>query len=146
MRKHSKRSLLRAIILILLPIVMILVEAMPNALAVPFSEDVGVVSLRYYSYFDTVLLFMADRWAILAAWKTCILLLLALIHLFWPKRSLRIAMGVLSALAMGDLLIFLSIIDTHFSLVACWSLLALHGAELITALLRVKLKAEREEG
>lgn len=143
MEKHSKRSVLRAAILILLPILMIIAEAQPKALAMIFSDGPGLPDIiRYYSWFDFAIGPWGDWLILFTAYQTCIILLLALVHLFLPIRPLRFIIALLSGLALAELLFYLFAVGFDNSPVVGFIVAVLLAIEIVIGLLPVKQKAE----
>ncbi len=74
-----------------LPLVAMILELLPNGVVLNFADAEGEPWRRTYSYFSVIPFGYANFGPLITATLTCILLVLAVIYLFKPRRGLNTA-------------------------------------------------------
>ncbi|MBE6823774.1 MAG: hypothetical protein E7513_00330 [Ruminococcaceae bacterium] len=86
----------KRLMLLILPIIAIILESLPNGVVLNFSVAGGTATKKvYFSYFDTTPYGYASFSPLLTAVLTCLILLLLIIYCFINKRSLLSAIKIL---------------------------------------------------
>ena len=78
-------------LLVLLPLVALILEFLPNGVVLNFANPEGEPWRRTYSYFSLTPFGYANFGPLIAAILTCVLLVLVVIYLFKPRKGLNTA-------------------------------------------------------
>ncbi|MBQ3112754.1 MAG: hypothetical protein IJC05_00070 [Phascolarctobacterium sp.] len=86
-------------LLVLLPLVALILEFLPNGVVLNFANPEGEPWRRTYSYFSLTPFGYANFGPLIAAILTCVLLVLVAIYLFKPRKGLNTAILNVSGFA-----------------------------------------------
>ena len=99
---------IKKFLLIMMPIAALILELLPNGVVLRFANPEGEPWVRTYSHFDMTPFGYANFGPLIAAVLTCVLLLLAVIYFFKPRKGLNTAImnvsGVAAVAAFGPLM------------------------------------------
>ncbi len=90
----------KRILLAILPVVAVIFEALPYGAVLRFASEAERIDIHTYSYFDLTPYGYANFGPLLTAILTVIILILALIYVFLPKKKLKSAITVVSLIAV----------------------------------------------
>ena len=147
MKKNNKRNLFWLIPSLVIAIVMLILECMPNGVEMVFSwsdETTGIMirKSQFYTYFSDMLYDYGNFAPILIGVLTIATILLCLIDIFVDKKGLTISIAVLNVLKL-----ILSAIELVFSRTAInWAIFAISivfATYGITSLI-IRLKQEKQ--
>ena len=100
--------MMKRIALLVLPIVALILELLPNGVVLCFANPEGEPWVHTYSHFDMTPFGYANFGPLIAAVLTCVLLLLAVIYFFKPRKGLNTAImnvaGFAAVAAFGPLM------------------------------------------
>jgi len=91
--------LYKKLMLLLLPLAALILEVLPNGVVLRFANPEGEPWVRTYSHFDMTPFGYANFGPLIAAVLTCVLLVLALIYFFKPRKGLKTAIMNVSGFA-----------------------------------------------
>ena len=90
---------MKRIALLVLPLTALTLELLPSGVVLRFSNPEGEPWVRTYCHFDLTPFGYANFGPLIAAVLTCVLLLLAVIYLFKPRKGLNTALMNVSGFA-----------------------------------------------
>ena len=90
---------IKKFLLIMMPIATLILELLPNGVVLRFANPEGEPWVNTYSHFDMTPFGYANFGPLIAAVLTCVLLLLAVIYFFKPRKGLNIAIMNVSGFA-----------------------------------------------
>ena len=89
----------KKLLLMFLPLAALILELLPNGVVLHFANPEGEPWVNTYSHFDMTPFGYANFGPLIAAVLTCVLLLLAVIYFFKPRKGLNTAMMNVSGFA-----------------------------------------------
>ena len=90
---------IKKFLLIMVPIAALILELLPNGVILRFANPEGEPWVKTYSHFNMTPFGYANFGPLIAAVLTCVLLLLAVIYFFKPRKGLNIAIMNVSGFA-----------------------------------------------
>lgn len=119
----------KRLVLLILPIITIILESLPNGVVLHFWASQGTATKKeYFSYFDTILFGYANFSPLITAIVTCLILLLLIIYCFINKR--------------GFLTVTITLVYIGILLSVCPLIFGLKNLTIVGAFVTVTLIAE----